>query len=53
MEAGFLRRGTRQAGLSLGERACLALAMQLGVPALTADRSWLSIAPPRQVQVIR
>jgi ribonuclease VapC len=35
---------TRAAGLSLGDRACLVLAKRLGVPALTADRSWSSIA---------
>ena len=35
---------TRAAGLSLGDPACLALASRLGVPPLTADRSWLSVA---------
>jgi len=38
--AGELRRSTRDRGLSLGDRACLALATQLGAVALTADRSW-------------
>ncbi len=42
--AGMLLPTTRKAGLSLGDRACLALASRLGVPALTADRSWQSIA---------
>ena len=37
---GALRETTRDAGLSLGDRACLALARQLGRPVLTADRSW-------------
>ncbi|MFV2000241.1 MAG: hypothetical protein ACC654_07750 [Acidimicrobiia bacterium] len=27
-------------GLSLGDRACLATAAELGVPAVTADRMW-------------
>lgn len=36
--AGLLRAATRGAGLSLGDRACLALAQQRGMPALTADR---------------
>jgi ribonuclease VapC len=31
---------TRPAGLALGDRACLALALQRGVPAYTADRAW-------------
>jgi len=30
----------RAAGLSLGDRACLALAIRLGVPAITADAAW-------------
>jgi PIN domain nuclease of toxin-antitoxin system len=38
--AGELRRLTRDRGLSLGDRACLALAAQLGAVALTADRTW-------------
>ncbi|BCM87941.1 type II toxin-antitoxin system VapC family toxin [Methylobacterium indicum] len=35
-----LRPLTRPAGLSLGDRACLAVAGQLGAPALTTDRAW-------------
>jgi len=31
---------TRYAGLSLGDRSCLALAMHLNAPAVTADRAW-------------
>jgi ribonuclease VapC len=31
---------TRAFGLSLADRACLALAQRLGVPAVTADRVW-------------
>jgi len=41
--AGALRRVTRGAGLSLGDRACLALAARLGVAAITADRAWASL----------
>jgi ribonuclease VapC len=43
--AGLLLPPTRAAGLSLGDRACLALAQRLGVPAMTADRAWAAIAP--------
>lgn len=43
-EAGELRRSTRDAGLSSGDRACLAVAVRLGVPALTADRAWARVA---------
>ncbi len=31
---------TRALGLSLGDRACLALAMTENIPAMTADRAW-------------
>lgn len=50
-----LRAATRAAGLSLGDRACLALATELGAPALTADRGWVAIAEAAgvSVQVIR
>jgi PIN domain nuclease of toxin-antitoxin system len=39
-----LRPSTRNAGLSLGDRACLALAQRLGLPALTTDRAWTQLA---------
>ena len=50
-----LRPATRAAGLSLGDRTCLALAAALGAPALTADRGWDTVAGPVgvSVQVIR
>jgi ribonuclease VapC len=48
-----LRKSTRTAGLSLGDRACLALAQRLGATALTADRSWSSVDMPIKVEVIR
>lgn len=41
--AGELAGVIREAGLSLADRACLALAGRLGVPAVTADRTWLSL----------
>ena len=34
---------TRSVGLSLGDRSCLALALSLGLPALTTDRVWKSL----------
>ncbi len=52
--AGELRRTTRARGLSLGDRACLALAAQLDAVALTTDRSWSGIEVQKaSVQVIR
>lgn len=41
--AGDLRPATRSAGLSLGDRACLALAMSLKGTAITADRAWQAL----------
>lgn len=39
--AGVLRPATRRMGLSLGDRACLALALAEQADVLTADRAWL------------
>lgn len=44
---------TRRAGLSLGDRACLALAMERGVSAATADRAWVGLDLPVRIDVIR
>ena len=50
-----LRPASKAHGLSLGDRACLALAAERGVPALTADRAWTKLAKGSGivVQVIR
>jgi ribonuclease VapC len=37
---------TRSRGLSLGDRACLALARSRDMTALTADRAWLELRLP-------
>jgi PIN domain nuclease of toxin-antitoxin system len=51
--AGRMEPGTRPLGLSLGDRACLALAITLGLPALTGDRQWRKANVGAQVQVFR
>jgi len=38
-----LRPHTKHLGLSLGDRACLALAIQENATAVTADRSWANL----------
>jgi PIN domain nuclease of toxin-antitoxin system len=52
LRTGALRLLTRPLGLSLGDRACVALGMHLGLPVLTTDRKWATL-PDLQVQVIR
>ena len=44
---------TRSLGLSLGDRACLALALERDVPVYTADRSWKNLKLDLQIVVIR
>ncbi len=51
-EAANMRLVTRAAGLSLGDRACLALARKLDLPAVTADRTWEGLELPDPVAVI-
>lgn len=51
--AADLRQATRHLGLSLGDRACLALAKTLGASVMTADRAWASIDVGVGVTVIR
>jgi ribonuclease VapC len=51
--AGNLRSLTRPHGLSLADRACLALALVLGLPAMTADRVWAALEVGIEIQTIR
>jgi ribonuclease VapC len=53
MEVGRMRPVTKAQGLSLADRACLALAERLGVPALTTDREWAKVDVAAEVQLIR
>ena len=51
--SGGLIPHTRSLGLSLGDRACLALGISLGVPVYTADRAWKNLRLPVRIHVIR
>ena len=51
--AAALRAATRSRGLSLGDRACLALALSTGLPVLTADRAWRGVGLKVEIEVIR
>jgi PIN domain nuclease of toxin-antitoxin system len=51
--AGLIVGKTRPFGLSLADRACLALALELGLPAVTADRAWRKVDLGVEVVLIR
>ena len=51
--AGDLRSLTYAQGLSLGDRACLALAQALGLPAMTADRAWAGLEVGIEIRTVR
>lgn len=51
--AGSLITQTRPLGLSLADRACLSLALQLKAPVYTADRSWKSLKLGIRIHIIR
>jgi ribonuclease VapC len=53
IEVARLRPLTRDHGLSLGDRACLALARRLGAPVLTADSAWSKLDLPIKLRQIR
>jgi PIN domain nuclease of toxin-antitoxin system len=50
-DAGLLLPLTRAAGLSLGDRVCLALARRRSAAALTGDRAWMWVADAVGVEV--
>ncbi|TIL72168.1 MAG: type II toxin-antitoxin system VapC family toxin [Mesorhizobium sp.] len=51
--AGQLRELTRHRGLSLGDRACLALAIRENAIAVTADRGWGDLDIGCKIELIR
>ncbi len=50
--AGGLRKVTAAAGLSLGDRFCLALALRDRLSAWTANRQWLTISTPVGAEIV-
>jgi PIN domain nuclease of toxin-antitoxin system len=51
--AGDLVIPTRHLGLSLGDRACLALGMALKAPVYTAEKAWKKLKLSVRIHVIR
>lgn len=52
-KAGGLRLQTKHLGLSLADRACLALAAREGVPALTGNQKWARLDIGVDVRLFR
>jgi PIN domain nuclease of toxin-antitoxin system len=53
LRAGMLIPFTRSLGLSLGDRACLALGLSLSQPVLTTDRLWGNLNLGIEIRVMR
>jgi len=53
VESARLHQRTRRRGISLGDRYCLQLAIELGVPVLTTDRRWAELDLGVEVELIR
>lgn len=51
--AGQLRASTKHLGLSLGDRACLALGMREEAVVVTADRAWQDLDIDIEIKLIR
>ena len=51
--AGHLRSVTSEAGLSLCDRYCLALALRDGLPTWTCDKNWVVVAEAARVKVVQ
>lgn len=49
----MLRPRTKHKGLSLADRACLALGQQLDLPVITADRVWRELDLEVEVRLVR
>jgi PIN domain nuclease of toxin-antitoxin system len=51
--AAFLRKDTRKLGLSLGDRACIALGILQNLTIVTADKTWADLKIKAKIKVIR
>jgi PIN domain nuclease of toxin-antitoxin system len=52
-ETGLLRPMAKSRGLSLGDRACIALGSRLELPILTTDRTWEGLDIATEVRLLR
>lgn len=51
--SGKLHNATRSHGLSLGDRACLALAASRGAVAVTTDQAWKDLTGIARIKLVR
>ncbi len=51
--AGAIYMITKESGLSLADRACLAVATKLDAPVYTTDREWLNVDLDLDIKLIR
>ena len=52
-QTGFIQVNGKSHGLSLGDRACLSLAKEVGATAVTADRAWIDLEIGIPIRLIR
>lgn len=52
-EVARLKPLTKKAGLSLGDRACLALGLFLQLPVITTDQAWKNLGLNIKIEIIR
>ena len=52
-QTGFIQYHGKSLGLSLGDRACLSLAKEVGATAVTADRAWIDLEIGIPIRLIR
>lgn len=53
LAAGLLYSPTRELGLTFAARACLGLAISLGVPVMTADPSWAKLKIGVEIEILQ
>lgn len=53
LQSGFLRKQTKSAGLSLGDRACIGLSTIKKLTVVTADKVWAELGLPNDIVLIR
>lgn len=53
IQAGLWRKETKRFGMSMGDRCCLALGLDLGATVYTTDRAWAGLDLGVRVDVVR